>query len=228
MPPSRLQFPILAFDESELLLSRGSALNPKWLTPGESFISILWKFASANGLPGDMLMHLFRPYIDPSEGLALVPDDIELVRLCRILRLQKDVLRVSLLDAAIPGNRQQAFRHCRRCAAHGFHSVLYQLEDEDHCPAHHESLDSRCHHCGSETPYIVCATVIDAPFRCSVCGFHFSYGRLPRLSTLPAMRRQDRLAIRGRLLLRLGKYVNAVDSPRATPAVIDTYAMSRQ
>ncbi|TCG02697.1 hypothetical protein BZM27_53925, partial [Paraburkholderia steynii] len=198
---------ILAFDEWELSLSRGSAFNPKWLMPGESLVSILWKFACANVLSGDALMHLISPCVDPSEGIALVRDDIELSRLCRILRLPEGVLRVSLLDTTLPCRPHPAFRYCRLCAAHGYHSVLYQLEDEDRCPAHHQALDTRCPYCGSETPYIVSARVIAAPFRCLSCRFHCSYGRLSLLSTIPAMRRQDRVSIRRRLLLRMGNTV---------------------
>jgi hypothetical protein len=218
----RPRFPILAFDEWELSLSRGSAFNPKWLMPAESLISILWKFACANVLPGDVLVHLISPCVDPCEGVSPVRDDIELTRLCRILRLPEGVLRMSLLDAALPGRHHLAFRYCRLCAAHGYHSVLYQLEDEDRCPAHHQSLDTRCPHCGGETPYIVSASVIEAPFRCLSCRSHFSYGRLSLLSTVPAMRRQDRIAIRRRLLLRLENTVDAVAAEVATPAVIDT------
>lgn len=195
------RFPILAFDEWELSLSRGSAFNPKWLMPEESLISILWKFACANVLPGDVLVHLISPCVDPSEGVAPLRDDIELARLCRILRLPEGVLRMSLLDAAHPDRPHRVFRHCRLCAAHGYHSVLYQLEEEDRCPAHHELLDTRCLHCGSETPYIVRANVIEAPFRCLSCRSHFSYGRLSLRSTAPAMRRHDRLAISRRLHL---------------------------
>ena len=196
------RFPILAFDERELSLTRGSAFNPKWLMPGESLISIVWKFACANVLPGDVLVHLISPCVNPSAGVAPVRDEIELARLCRVLRLPEGVLRVSLLDAALPDRPHPVFRYCRLCAAHGYHSVLYQLEDEDRCPAHQEALDTRCPHCGSETPYIVSASVIEAPFRCVSCRSHFGYGRLSFLSTIPAMRRQDRIAIRCRLLQR--------------------------
>ena len=201
------RFPILAFDEWELLLSRGSAFNPKWLVPGESLVSILWKFACANFLPGDALVHLISPCTDPFEGIAPVRDNIELARLCRILRLPEGVLRMSLLDAALAVSTHPAFRYCRLCAAHGYHSVLYQLEEEHRCPAHHQALDTRCLHCGGETPYIISANLIEAPFRCLSCRSHFSYGRLSLLSTIPAMRRQDRVSIRRRLLLRMGNTV---------------------
>jgi hypothetical protein len=96
------RFPILTFDEWQLSLAPGSVFDLKWLMPGESLVSILWKFACANALPGHVLIHLLSPDIDPSEGLAPVGDDIDLTRLCRIVRLPQNVLRVSLLDAALP------------------------------------------------------------------------------------------------------------------------------
>lgn len=195
MALTRPRFPILAFDEWELSLSRGSAFNPKWLMPGESLVSILWKFACANVLSGDALVHLISPCADPSEGVEPVRDNVELARLRRILRLPEGVLRMSLLDAELAAQTHPAFRYCKLCAAHGYHSVLYQLKDEDRCPVHHQSLETRCLHCGGETPYIVNASVIEAPFRCLRCRSHFSYGRLSFVSTIPAMRRQDRIAL---------------------------------
>ena len=224
----RPRFPILEFDEWELSLSRGSAFDPKWLMPGESLVSILWKFACANGLPGGVLVHLISPCVDPLQGVAPVRNNIELTRLRRILRLPEVVLRASLLDAVLPARPHPAFRYCRLCAAHGYHSVLYQLEDEDRCPAHHQSLETCCLHCGGETPYIVSASVIEAPFRCLWCRSHFSSGRLSLLSTLPAMRRHERIAIRRRFFLRLGNAVDAVGSGLATSAVIDTRATPNQ
>jgi hypothetical protein len=52
-------------------------------------------------------------------------------------------------------------------------------------------------------PFIVSSRVIDAPFRCVWCGSHFGYGRLSSLSTTPAMRKKDIIAIRHRVQLRL-------------------------
>ena len=40
--------------------------------PGESLVSILWKFACANALPGHALLHLISPEVDPHEGVAPV------------------------------------------------------------------------------------------------------------------------------------------------------------
>ena len=215
------RFPILTFDERQLSLAFGSVINLKWLMPGESLLSILWKFACANSLPSHVLVQLLSPEVDASEGVAPVRDDIDLMRLRCILRLPEQILRVSLLEAARSGRYHATFRYCRQCAAHGYHSVLYQLEDEDRCPAHHQSLETRCPHCRGETPYLVNTSVIEAPFRCVWCRSHFSYGRLSLLSTTPAMRRQDRIALTRRLRLRFGNGIDAAvaQGPIAAPFV---------
>ncbi|CAM2157422.1 hypothetical protein ABLT15_35690 [Paraburkholderia tropica] len=213
------RFPILTFDERQLSLAFGSVFNLKWLVPGESLVSILWKFACANSLPSHVLVQLLIPETDASEGVAPVRDDIDLMRVCRVLRLPQYVLRVSLLDAARSGQYHATFRYCRQCVAHGYHSVLHQLEDEVHCPAHHQSLETRCPHCRGETPYLINTSVIEAPFRCVWCHSHFSYGRLSLLSTAPAMRRRDRIALTRRLHLRFGNGIDTAvaHGPIASP-----------
>lgn len=212
------RFPILPFDEWRISFARGSVFNLGWLMPGESLVSILWKFGCANALPGHALLHLISPEVDPHEGVAPVRDVIDLTRLRRVLRLPSDVLRTSLLSAAPHDRYHEAFRYCRQCAAHGYHSVLYQREDEDRCPAHHQSLQTLCPHCSGETPYIVSAGVIGAPFRCVWCHSHYSYGRLSLHSTTPAMRRQDRIAISRRLRLRSGNDIDT-SGPERTESV---------
>lgn len=204
------RFPILPFDEWRISLARGSAFNLEWLMPGESLVSILWKFACANGLPGHALLNLVSPEVSPHEGVAPIRGVVDLTRLCRVLGLPSNVLSASLLGVAPHDRYHESFRYCRQCAAHGYHSVLYQREDEDRCPAHHQSLQTGCPHCRGDTPYRVSADVIGAPFRCVWCHSHYSYGRLSLLSTTPAMRRQDRIAIGRRLRLRSGNDVDAV------------------
>lgn len=198
------RFPILAFDEFRLRLALGSVFDLKWLVPGESLVSILWKFCSANALAPDFLVQQMDPNVDPSVGVVPVRDVISVTRIHRLLSLPESVLRASPLDTPFPGRYYPALRYCRQCAAHGYHCVLYQFEDEDHRPVHQQSLETRCLSCGKETPYIINTDVVEAPFRCVWCHSHFSYGRLSLLSTIPAMRRQDRAVISRRLLLRSG------------------------
>ena len=52
------RFPILNLDERRLTPALGFIFDARWLLPGESIISILWKFARANGLPGHALVRL--------------------------------------------------------------------------------------------------------------------------------------------------------------------------
>jgi len=103
---------------------------------------------------------------------------------------------MSLLDASASDYYHPAFRFCRQCAAHGYHSVLYQLTDERCCPVHRQALETLCRDCGGKTPFIVNTRTIDAPFRCVACHSHFSYGRLPLVSTIPVMSRRERAEIR--------------------------------
>ncbi len=71
-----------------------------------------------------------RPDIDPSVGVAAVREVVNLMRLRRLLHLPKNVLHASLLGAAVRGRYHPAFRYGRQCSAHGYHRVLYQLNDE--------------------------------------------------------------------------------------------------
>jgi hypothetical protein len=66
------RFPILPFDEWRISFARGSVFNLGWLMPGESLVSILWKFACANALPSHALLDLIGPEVDPHEGVAPV------------------------------------------------------------------------------------------------------------------------------------------------------------
>ena len=50
------RFPILSLDERRLTPALGFIFDARWLLPGESIVSILWKFARANGLPGHALV----------------------------------------------------------------------------------------------------------------------------------------------------------------------------
>jgi transposase-like protein len=205
-----VRFPILTFDEWQPGRPPGRGFMTDWLLPGESLVSILWKFACANALPGDVLMRLICPDADPLERVIPLRSALDLAQLRRLLRLPANVLRTSLLDRT-PGERYHAaFRYCRQCAAHGYHSVLHQLTEEDRCAAHGQRLRTRCPQCRRESPFIINGSVIEAPFRCVWCRSHFCYGLLPVRSTTQAMRRQDRLAIQERVLLRLGSGASRV------------------
>ena len=50
-------YPILAFEESKLSPNLGYLFRRQWLDPCESVVSILWKFARMNRLPGTQGHH---------------------------------------------------------------------------------------------------------------------------------------------------------------------------
>jgi hypothetical protein len=87
------RFPILNLDERRLTPALGFVFDARWLLPGESIISILWKFARANGLPGHALVRLMGVDIDPYEGVEPIRDAVDLKHLRRMLLLPGKVLR---------------------------------------------------------------------------------------------------------------------------------------
>ncbi|MGF6383341.1 hypothetical protein OKW33_006361 [Paraburkholderia atlantica] len=205
-----LRFPILTFEQWQCGRPTDGGFKIDWLMPGESLVSILWKFACANAMPGDVLLRAMCPDVDPREGVVPLRNAFDLNQLRLLLRLPRNLLRTSLLEMMPREQYYAAFRYCRQCAAHGYHSVLHQLSDEDYCAAHPQRLRTLCPQCRRESPFIINSSVIEAPFRCVWCRSHFCYGLLPVRSTTPAMRRQDRRAIQDRVLLRLGSETRGV------------------
>jgi hypothetical protein len=108
----------------------------EWLDPCESLISILWKFEKANALPGHVVARLMGPDIDPYEGVLPQLRLIDIVRLHDTLAVLVKMLRAALLQPSQRRPYSNVFRHCRRCVAHGYHSVLHQIESISVCPAH--------------------------------------------------------------------------------------------
>lgn len=61
----------MLFDEHQLAPYFGCLFNPKWVSPHESLVSMLWKFGRANALPGHVLItQIARETIDPYEGIS--------------------------------------------------------------------------------------------------------------------------------------------------------------
>jgi len=163
------RFPILTVDERKLTPALGYLFNRKWLDPWESLVSILWKFEKANALPGHVVARLLGPDIDPYDGVVPQLGMVDIDRLHDSLRVPAETLRAALLPA-IPRRRYSGvFRFCRRCVAHGYHSVLHQMESNALCPAHGRVLESACETCGYEAPYRVNVRLLEAPYRCAYC-----------------------------------------------------------
>lgn len=130
-PPPTSEFPILTLDGAKLTPALGYLFNKGWVEPCESLISILWKLEKANGLSGIVVARLMGPGIDPYEGTVPQRGLVDLDRLHGSLGLPKCILRAALLA---PGGRRrysQVLRYCRPCIAHGYHSVVHQIESVD-------------------------------------------------------------------------------------------------
>lgn len=170
---TRLSFPILTLEERSLTPALGYVFNKKWLEPYESIVSILWKFKTANALPGYALARLLGPRVDPYEGVAPQLEAIELERLRSTLDLPVKALRAALLPALQHRPCSESFRHCRRCIACGYHSALYQIERVIVCPAHSLPLEGACRRCGYEAPYLLNVRLLETPYRCAECGARY-------------------------------------------------------
>ncbi len=128
------RFPILTLDERKLTPSLGYVFSRKWLDPCESLVSILWKLEKANAVPGHVVARLMGPDIDPYEGVVPELGQIDIDRLHESLSVPVETLRAALLHPTQRRRYSPVFRHCRRCVAHGYHSVLHQLESIQACP----------------------------------------------------------------------------------------------
>jgi len=189
------RFPILSLDERRLTPALGYIFDARWLLPGESIVSILWKLSRANGLPGHALVRLMGADIDPYQGVEPMRDAVDVKHLRRMLLLPGNVLRVSLLEAGLRGRHHAVFRYCRQCILFGHHSVTCQMLNENRCPAHRQKLETGCHRCGRDTPYMLNASLVGSPYQCAQCGERYAAQSPPTFATKPAMRKEHRIAI---------------------------------
>jgi hypothetical protein len=168
--------PILTFDDAALSPSFGYVFNTRWLGPYESIVSILWKFARMNALPGPVLVgQLCSRPLDPYEGICASPADVETRRVAGILGVPMKMVRYALGSPSGRRPLDSHLRHCPRCMSRGYHSIVHQFLGEMQCPAHGDWLEQGCSACGYVAEYRLDAQLLDAPYRCPRC--RRSYGR---------------------------------------------------
>ena len=91
--------PIMLFDEHQLAPSFGYFFNPKWVSPYESIVSMLWKFERANALAGHVLITQFaKDTNDSSEGIGGCPSEVTLGKVQRLLGIPLRIVRASLFQ----------------------------------------------------------------------------------------------------------------------------------
>ncbi|MBK7237578.1 MAG: hypothetical protein IPI02_18870 [Sterolibacteriaceae bacterium] len=111
--------PILMFDERRLSPSFGYVFNPKWVDPHESIVSILWKFARMNALPGHVLAgQLAKKNVDSYEGVEATRDAVDVRRLREALGLPRKLLRSALVPDSLRSAASRYFRYCPSYLAH--------------------------------------------------------------------------------------------------------------
>jgi hypothetical protein len=163
--------PIMLFDEHQLAPSFGYFFNPKWVSPYESIVSMLWKFGRANALPGHVLItQIAKDTIDPYEGISACPSEVTLRKVQRALGVPLRMVRAALIPEPLQGTGSPWFRYCRSCLAGGYHGIVHQLKRVGRCPVHGDVLEMACHNCGERAPYRLNAYLLDAPYRCGNCG----------------------------------------------------------
>ncbi|ARL07192.1 hypothetical protein BOC44_25690 [Burkholderia pseudomallei] len=181
----------------------GYAFDARWVDPCESLISILWKFAQANGLSGHVVVHHISASVgvDPYAGFWPVREAVDVARLRQTLHLSKKVIHDSVLNTFPHRPYCERFRFCRKCLARGYHSTLHQLECESMCPAHQKPLETACRRCGYEAPCLLSARFLESPFRCAYCNAPYSYKVFSTLKP-EKMCKRDRVAVRRRYFER--------------------------
>jgi hypothetical protein len=189
-----LRFPVLTFEEAALSPALGYVFDPRWVEPCESIVSLLWKFARANGVPGHLVAANLAPRIDPYEGVEPVSGQLDIQRLRRIVPIAPKALRTSLFPAELMPAASKTFRYCSVCLRSGYHSVLFQLTRITYCPAHQRPLQSACRHCHYTQPLRLNARLLDRPFRCAQCGAPYA-SCVPHASFPHRLKKQDWLKI---------------------------------
>jgi hypothetical protein len=198
--PESSRFPILSLDEASLASALGYVFNPKWIWPHESIVSILWKFVLANRLPGHLVARQVNADVDPYEGVLPSPAFVDIRRLSHMLAISPRIISRSLLAGSEHRQCCSSFKHCRFCSGLGYHSVLFQRPSESICPFHKVPLDGTCRACEREIPYVINASILEAPIRCPSC--RTRYGSSFSISNLRPMRREGRIAIHRRCIAR--------------------------
>jgi hypothetical protein len=161
-------------------IERGWCWRDDWVTGYDSAYGLLSKFAKLNAMGARELAHLFidrgcgqrtailrAPKVDLRSGKLF-----DLGTLAKTLRLDPlHVRHAFLLDQLANSRRKSSsvLRWCPRCANHGFHSPVFQLDLLGVCPAHGQAIRSRCPKCRTPIPYRLQPDVFAEPFCCPSC-----------------------------------------------------------
>lgn len=188
--------PIMVFDEHSLTPSLGYVFDRRWLDPFESIVSILWKLARMNRLPGQLIvMQVAKSCVDPYEGVDACATQVDIRHLHRTLGLSQRQIRESMSHPKVLDAEAPLFRYCRKCLNRGYHSVLHQSSCARYCPIHGTSLEVRCRTCDATAPYRLHVRLLDAPYRCGNCGHLYGTTPPPSLPYKRPLGKKARIAV---------------------------------
>ena len=187
--------PILAFDEQAIRPQLGYWFDRHWIDPYESLVSILWKFARANSIPGYLLARkVCGSGIDPYEGILPLRETVQWRWLHREHRVPRRALQESMVGELRRSALAPDLRFCRRCLSRGYQATIFQLAKVTRCPIHDEQLLDACLHCGFRIPLRLNTLVLDSPYVCPACRGRLA-GRIPTISRHRPMQMPARICI---------------------------------
>ncbi len=162
--------PILTFDEARLSPSHGYIFNRRWLCPHETILSIAWKLARMNALPGHIVAKqlALRP-IDPYEGIPPTDSHVAVALLARTFAIPRKALTDGLHKTDGQQQMHDCLRFCTACMALAYHGVMHQRVGASRCPWHGVALEEHCRGCGATAAYRLNARLLGSPFRCAEC-----------------------------------------------------------
>ena len=162
--------PILTFDDGRLSPSYGYLFDRRRLAPQETIVSIAWKIACMNALPGHIVARPFSQLqINPYRGIAATAVEVAVPVLARAFAIPRRALRngVEPADGSRPMYSRLRFR--TKCMKLGYHCVTHQRASATCCPCHRHALEEHCRGCGTSVQYRINVSLLNAPFRCAHC-----------------------------------------------------------
>ena len=156
-----------------------SAWSPRFARPGDSWWSIVHKFAAFNGLRGPATRDLLRLDMD---SIKCVGDNDDLAARSPHLQLESSTGSSRASARFVPlmilnefGARHalhEELRFCEDCLSVGFHSPVYQVRYVQRCPIHNADLRSRCPQCGRKISMSCSNNALAHAYACQ-CGHSF-------------------------------------------------------
>jgi hypothetical protein len=171
-----MTLPIMLFDEAKLKPAFGYVFEQTWVYPYESIVSLLWKFARQNQLPGHLIAtQAAKNITDPYEGIEACAKKVDISGLAKALGLPSKTIRASVLPESLQRSSSPWLKYCKLCLKDGYHSVVHQLNRVGKCPFHRIDVSDVCPECGGRTPYRLNARLLNTPYRCASCRAQYAW-----------------------------------------------------